>query len=58
MAKVCVARELTKKFERISRRQLAELLAHFQTRRPKGELTLVISPGHPGTSDEQNAPGE
>jgi 16S rRNA (cytidine1402-2'-O)-methyltransferase len=58
LAKVCVARELTKKFEEYRGGSPAELLTHFQRCRPKGELTLVISPGHPGTSDEQNAPDE
>lgn len=41
---VCVARELTKTHEEFLRGTPAELLAHFQTRPPKGEITLLIAP--------------
>jgi 16S rRNA (cytidine1402-2'-O)-methyltransferase len=41
--KLCVARELTKKFEEFRRGTAAELLAHYQARPPKGEIVLVIS---------------
>jgi 16S rRNA (cytidine1402-2'-O)-methyltransferase len=40
---VCVARELTKKFEEFRRGTPAELLAHYEKHRPKGEIVLVIS---------------
>lgn len=40
---LCVARELTKKFEEFQRGTAAELLAHYEARRPKGEIVLVIS---------------
>jgi 16S rRNA (cytidine1402-2'-O)-methyltransferase len=40
---LCVARELTKKFEEFRRGAAAELLAHYQAHRPKGEIVLVIS---------------
>jgi 16S rRNA (cytidine1402-2'-O)-methyltransferase len=40
---LCVARELTKKFEEFRRGGAAELLAHFETRPPKGEIVLLIS---------------
>lgn len=40
---LCVARELTKKFEEFRRGTAAELLAHYQTHPPKGEIVLVIS---------------
>lgn len=40
---VCVARELTKKFEEYRRGQPAELLAHYQAHPPKGEITLVMA---------------
>ena len=40
---ICVARELTKKFEEFRRGTAAELLAHYQARPPKGEIVLVIS---------------
>ncbi len=39
---VAVARELTKKFEEVVRGSAAEVLAHFQTNAPRGELTLVV----------------
>lgn len=41
---VCVARELTKKFEEYRRGQPAELLVHYQAHPPKGEITLVLAP--------------
>jgi 16S rRNA (cytidine1402-2'-O)-methyltransferase len=40
---VCVARELTKKFEEFRRGTLAEVRAHFDKHTPRGEFTLVIS---------------
>jgi 16S rRNA (cytidine1402-2'-O)-methyltransferase len=40
---LCVARELTKKFEEFRRGTAAELLAHYQAHPPKGEIVLVIS---------------
>ena len=40
---LCVARELTKKFEEFRRGTAAELLAHYEARPAKGEITLVIS---------------
>ena len=40
---LCVARELTKKFEEFRRGTATELLAHYEARPPKGEITLVIS---------------
>ena len=40
---LCVARELTKKFEEFRRGTAAELLAHYQAHRPKGEIVLVIA---------------
>ncbi|GAB4165847.1 MAG: 16S rRNA (cytidine(1402)-2'-O)-methyltransferase [Terrimicrobiaceae bacterium] len=41
--KVCVARELTKKFEQFHRGTAAELAAAFQQRPPKGEICLLVS---------------
>lgn len=41
---VCIARELTKTHEEFLRGTPAELLAHFQNRPPKGEITLLIAP--------------
>jgi 16S rRNA (cytidine1402-2'-O)-methyltransferase len=40
---LCVARELTKKFEEFRRAAASELLAHYQAHPPKGEIVLVIS---------------
>ena len=40
---LCVARELTKKFEEFRRGIASELLAHYQTHPPKGEIVLTIS---------------
>lgn len=40
---VCVARELTKKFEEFRRGQPAELLAHYTAHPPKGEIVLLVS---------------
>ncbi len=40
---LCVARELTKKFEEFRRGTASELLSHFQAHPPKGEIVLVIS---------------
>jgi 16S rRNA (cytidine1402-2'-O)-methyltransferase len=40
---LCIARELTKKFEEFRRGTAGELLAHYQAHPPKGEIVLVIS---------------
>jgi 16S rRNA (cytidine1402-2'-O)-methyltransferase len=40
---LCVARELTKKFEEFRRGTATELLAHYEARPPKGEIVLLIS---------------
>ena len=40
---LCVARELTKKFEEFRRGTAAELLAHYTAHPAKGEITLVVS---------------
>jgi 16S rRNA (cytidine1402-2'-O)-methyltransferase len=40
---LCVARELTKKFEEFRRGTASELLAHFETRPAKGEITFLIA---------------
>ena len=42
-ARACVARELTKKFETYHRGSAAELLAHFQSHPPKGEIVLLVA---------------
>ena len=43
-ARICLARELTKKFEEFRRGSPAGLLAHFQVHAPRGEFCLVIAP--------------
>src|SRR6266700_2041217 len=40
---LCVARELTKKFEEFRRGVASELLEHYKSHPPKGEIVLVIS---------------
>src|SRR5437867_9633652 len=40
---LCVARELTKRFEEFRRGAASELLAHYQAHPPQGEIVLVIS---------------
>ncbi len=40
---LCVARELTKKFEEFRRGTPRELISHYEARPPKGEIVLVIS---------------
>lgn len=40
---ICVARELTKKFEQTLRGPAQQLLTHFTQHPPKGEITLVIA---------------
>ncbi len=42
--RVVVARELTKKFEEFQRGPARNVLLHYQTKPPKGEITLVIAP--------------
>jgi 16S rRNA (cytidine1402-2'-O)-methyltransferase len=39
---LCVARELTKKFEEFQRGTAAELLVHYEARPPKGEIVLLV----------------
>jgi 16S rRNA (cytidine1402-2'-O)-methyltransferase len=40
---LCIARELTKKFEEFRRGTAAELLAHYETHPAKGEIVLLVS---------------
>jgi 16S rRNA (cytidine1402-2'-O)-methyltransferase len=51
---LCLARELTKKFEEYRRGPAAELLAHFQKHEPRGEFCLVIG----GTNRREKAVAE
>lgn len=43
-ARVCVSRELTKKFEEFRRGTPAEVLAHYKAKPPKGEITFLVHP--------------
>ena len=40
---LCIARELTKKFEEFRRGSAAELLARYEAHPPKGEIVLLVS---------------
>jgi 16S rRNA (cytidine1402-2'-O)-methyltransferase len=40
--KVCVSRELSKMFEENKRGTASELIAHFTTKPPKGEIVVVV----------------
>lgn len=40
--RICVARELTKKFEEIKRGTVSEVLGYFQQGKIKGELVIVV----------------
>lgn len=42
--RVVVARELTKKFEEFQRGPARQVLSHYQTKTPKGEITFIIAP--------------
>ena len=46
---ICVARELTKKFETYHRGTSKELYEHFSVHKPKGEIVLLLMP-KPGIS--------
>lgn len=54
---VCVAREMTKKFEEFRRGSAPELLSHYRKFPPKGEITLVFhgafSPAAPNFSEHE-----
>ena len=40
---LCIARELTKKFEEFRRGTAAELLAHYEAHPAKGEIVVIVS---------------
>ncbi len=40
--KVCVSRELSKKFEENIRGSITEVLQHFEKHEPKGEIVLIV----------------
>jgi 16S rRNA (cytidine1402-2'-O)-methyltransferase len=39
---VCVARELSKRYEEFRRGSVSEVLAHYDLNPPRGEITLII----------------
>jgi 16S rRNA (cytidine1402-2'-O)-methyltransferase len=43
--RLCVARELTKKFEEFRRGNASVLLAHYEAHPPKGEIVLLVEGG-------------
>jgi 16S rRNA (cytidine1402-2'-O)-methyltransferase len=63
---VAVAREMTKKFEEVTRGPLREVISKFERQEPRGEFVVVIAgAGHSGagegrdtSSDEENRYGE
>ncbi|MEM7657817.1 MAG: 16S rRNA (cytidine(1402)-2'-O)-methyltransferase [Bacteroidota bacterium] len=40
---ICVSREISKKFETHQRGTVAEVLLHFQSHKPKGEIVVVLA---------------
>jgi 16S rRNA (cytidine1402-2'-O)-methyltransferase len=57
-ADVCVARELTKKFEEYRRGRPGELYAHYTSHPAKGEITLVISQASRATANPADESAE
>jgi 16S rRNA (cytidine1402-2'-O)-methyltransferase len=53
-SQVCVAREISKKFEDYQRGTAATVNAHFQARPPKGEITLLLHPGIPDRTHSES----
>ncbi|MDD5072215.1 MAG: 16S rRNA (cytidine(1402)-2'-O)-methyltransferase [Candidatus Omnitrophica bacterium] len=49
--RICVMRELTKKFEEILRGKVSEIAARFEKSKPKGEFLIVLNPRRGGESD-------
>lgn len=39
---ICVARELTKKFEEVKRGKVSSIISHFQSQKPRGEFVIAI----------------
>lgn len=56
MAAVCM--ELTKKFEQVHRGHLSELMAQFEKKEVRGEVTVVIAGSHPKFREEIESPEE
>ncbi len=48
-----VARELTKRFEEVRRGNLSQLAAHYASIPPRGEITVVLGPGHGAQTSQE-----
>jgi len=46
--RICVMRELTKKFEEILRGKASEMIAHFKQSKPRGEFLVILNPKRGG----------
>lgn len=51
---VCVAREISKKFEEFSRGTLSEVIGSFKSRAVKGEIVIVVAGDNPKLFDRQD----
>jgi 16S rRNA (cytidine1402-2'-O)-methyltransferase len=56
LARVAVAREMTKLHEEVVRGTASELAAHYASVRPKGEITVVIAPPKAGEREREPRP--
>jgi 16S rRNA (cytidine1402-2'-O)-methyltransferase len=54
--RVCVAREITKKFEEFRRGTLDEVAAHFRAHPPRGECTVVLEGAPEGAGGGPGSP--
>lgn len=54
--RVAVARELTKVHEEVFRGLVSEALEHFTEKRPRGEITVVLSGREPVREEEEKEP--
>ncbi len=48
--RICVMRELTKKFEEVLRGKVSEIAVRFEKSKPKGEFLVVLNPKRGGES--------
>ena len=57
-ARLCLARELTKKFEEFLRGSPQQLLEHFQAHAPRGEFCLVIAAAEKKSRQAESSTGD
>lgn len=50
---ICVSREISKMFEENRRGTIAEVLAHFKSKEPKGEFVIIVSGKEGKSKDEE-----